>query len=369
MAVRTSLLGLAIVAMVAGRAEAHQSSIKYVDVTIDDANVTVRFTVAPSDVTEPMQRAADERPSVAEVIAAPAVPAYVAAWLAVGSPECTPATPGAHPDADGNFVVVEWAVRCPSAIDGLQLDFTRFFAVDVRHEAILTVHAPGESGKPEIVREASPIIVAHAGEAPSILAWIRYGMDHIYSGPDHIGFVLALLLVIVLQRAGDGWATRTPRAALRNTATIITAFTVAHSLSLIASSLGWVGLPSQLVESLIAVSIIYTAVEDIVRPDVRWRFVLTFGFGLVHGLGFASRLKELLPETHIIAPLLSFNVGVELGQLTIVLVALPLFWLVARELGAVRYRRVVMPILASVISLFGAIWLIERVFTVRIIGM
>jgi hypothetical protein len=365
--VRISLFGLAIVAIVAGRAEAHQSSIKYVDVTIDGAAATVRFTVAPSDVTEPMQRAADERPSVAEVLAVPAVQTYVAAWLAVAG--CTPAAPAAHPDADGNFVVVEWAVRCPGTIDGLTLDFTRFFAVDQRHEAILTVHAPGETGKPEIVREASPIVVAHAGEAPSILAWIRYGMDHIYSGPDHISFVLALLLVIVLQRTAEGWATRTPRAALRTTATVITAFTVAHSLSLIASSLGWVGLPSQLVESLIAVSIIYTAVEDMVRPDVRWRFVLAFGFGLVHGLGFASRLKELLPETHIIPPLLGFNLGVELGQLTIVLVALPLFWLAARELGAVRYRRVVMPILASVISLFGAIWLIERVFSVRIIGM
>ena len=367
MAVRACLFGLAIVAIVAARAEAHQSSIKYVDVTIDGATATIRFTVAPSDVTEPMGRAADERPTVAEVLAVRTVQSYVAAWLAV--PECVAGATGAHPDGDGNFVVVEWPVRCASTIEGLRLDFTRFFAVDQRHEAILTVHAPGESGKPEIVREASPIVVVHAGESPSMLAWIRYGMDHIYSGPDHISFVLALLLVIVLVRTGDGWTTRSPQAALRSTATVITAFTIAHSLSLIASSLGWVGLPSQLVESLIAVSIIYTAVEDIVRPDVRWRFVLTFGFGLVHGLGFASRLKELLPETHIIAPLLGFNLGVELGQLTIVLVALPLFWLASRELGAARYRRVVMPALALVISLFGAIWLIERVFAVRIIGM
>ena len=138
---------------------------------------------------------------------------------------------------------------------------------------------------------------------------------------------------------------------------------------MIAASLGWLSLPSRLVESLIAFSILYTAIEDIVRPDVRWRFVLTFGFGLVHGLGFASVLQEMLPPDHVIAPLLGFNLGVEIGQLVIVVIALPLAWLVARELGAERYRRRVLPALAIVIAIVAVKWLIERVFGLSLGGV
>jgi hypothetical protein len=156
---------------------------------------------------------------------------------------------------------------------------------------------------------------------------------------------------------------------LRATAVVITAFTVAHSMSLIAAALGWVELPSRVVESLIALSIAYTAAEDIARPDVRWRFVLTFGFGLVHGLGFASTLAVQLPPSHVVVPLLCFNVGVELGQLTIVLVALPVFYMLARELGAARYRQRVMPAIAAAIFVAGVIWVVERTFRVTILGM
>ncbi|TMQ08785.1 MAG: HupE/UreJ family protein [Deltaproteobacteria bacterium] len=132
------------------------------------------------------------------------------------------------------------------------------------------------------------------------------------------------------------------------------------------ASLGWVSLPSRLVESLIAVSILYTAIENIVRPDVRWRFALTFGFGLVHGLGFASVLAVLLPPDHVIGPLLGFNLGVEIGQLVIVAIALPLAWLAARELGADRYRRGAMPALSIAIALLAIKWLVERVFVVSL---
>jgi hypothetical protein len=211
-----------------------------------------------------------------------------------------------------------------------------------------------------VVRANAPVLRATAGERPSLLAWVAAGVDHIWEGRDHVSFVLALLLVVVLARAGATWETRRPVATLRATATIITAFTVAHSLSLIAASLGWVRLPSRLVETLIAVSILYTAIENIIAPDVRWRFVLTFGFGLVHGLGFASVLQEMLPPDHIIAPLLCFNVGVELGQLTIVAVALPLFWLLCSELGAGRYRRRALPALSLLIALVAVKWLVER---------
>ena len=94
---------------------------------------------------------------------------------------------------------------------------------------------------------------------------------------------------------------------------------------------------------------------------------MTFGFGLVHGLGFASVLRVMLPPDHIIAPLLGFNLGVELGQFVIVLIALPLAWLLANELGADRYRRRAMPALSIAIAVIAIKWLVERTLDVTLI--
>jgi len=325
----------------------------------------VAVTVAPGDLALPMHLPADATPTAAQAAAAPIAP-YVAGWLALGLGDgrpCPAAAPHAGPDVEGRFVVVTWRASCPEAIGALALDFHGFFAVDARHEAILTVHAAGDDAEPAIVRATEPTITMRAGETPSLLAWVRLGMHHIYSGRDHISFVLALLLVVMLAH-GAGWVTRSPLDTAKRTATIVTAFTIAHSLSLIAASLGWVSLPGRFVESAIALSIVYTAIENLIAPGTRWRYALAFGFGLVHGLGFASALEARLPPTHVIAPLLGFNVGVELGQLTIVLVALPLFYLAARGLGATRYRRVLLPILSSVILVFGLNWLIARAFQI-----
>lgn len=353
---------IACVLAIAGTARAHQSSLKYVDVTIDGARAELAVTIAPSDATEALGLPDDARPTAGEA-ATPATASYVASWIAATGCPAGPATAR----VEQAFVVVRWTVSCASAIERLELDFTQFFALDRRHDASVTAHAPGATADPTIVRAAEPVIVVHAGEA-AITGWIGYGMDHIYGGPDHVCFVLALLLVVVLVRREDGWDVRPPLAALRATAVIVTAFTVAHSLSLIAASLGWIALPSRLVESIIAASILYTAVENVIRPDARWRFWLTFAFGLVHGLGFASQLEELLPPSNVLVPLLAFNVGVELGQLTIVAVALPVLWLAARGLGARTYLRVVVGGMAVLLSLVAIKWLIERVFSVETVS-
>jgi HupE / UreJ protein len=363
-----ALIAASAVGALETRAHAHQTSIKYVDVTVDGRRAWIKLTVAPGDVTDALGLPPDARPKVAEATT-PRVAAYVARWLALGPddrPPCPAAAPRAHPDADARFVVVEWEVACSDDLPRLALDFRAFFAVDPRHEAIVTVHEPNATGDATVVRAVDPILRVHAGEQVGLTAWIAAGMEHIWEGRDHVCFVLALLLVVMLVRPQGQWTTRPPLATLRHTATIITAFTLAHSLSLIAASLGWVRLPSRLVESLIAFSILYTTLENIAKPDVRWRFVLTFGFGLIHGLGFASVLQVMLPPDHVIAPLLGFNLGVEFGQLVIVVIALPLAWLCARELGAERYRRRVMPALSIAIAAIAVKWLIERVFVISL---
>jgi hypothetical protein len=366
--VRRALLAaaaaLAVWLAAAPRAHAHQSSIKYVDITADGSRAQVRFTVAPADVTAPLGLPDDATPSVAAA-AVPAAAAYVARWLALSLPggaACAPGPARAAPDPDGKLVAMTWDAACPEPIERLRIDLAAFFAVDARHVALVTLHAPGARVDPHVVRAGEPAVELHAGQSPSLASWIAYGAHHIFAGPDHVCFVLALLLVVVIARGGAGWHARRPLDALRATAVIVTAFTVAHSLTLAAASLGWLRLPGRLVESVIAASILYTAIENVVLPGARHRFAMTFGFGLVHGLGFASVLEARLPPEHVIAPLLGFNLGVELGQLAIVAVALPVLLALARAAGPDRYRRIVLAAAAVPLCLISAKWLIERAF-------
>lgn len=355
-------------------AAAHQTSVKYLDLEVAGREVAVTFRVAPGDVAELMGLPADAAPAPAAAAAHPAVAPAVAGWLALaadGAP-CPAGPAAARLDEDGRYLAIAWRATCAAPVARLTLDLDGFFAVDPRHAAIVRVASPGAAPLDTIAHAADTPLTLRLGEPPpgSLGAWVRTGMDHIYEGRDHVCFVLALLLVLVLARGPDGgWALRRPVAALRATAGIVTAFTVAHSLTLIAASLGWISLPGRFVEAAIAASIAYTAVEDVVAPAVRWRAALTFAFGLVHGLGFASVLAELLPPRDVVVPLLCFNVGVELGQLTVVAVALPALLALARLVGAARYRRFVLPALAAAIFLLGAAWLVERVAGVTLLGV
>jgi hypothetical protein len=353
------------------RAHAHQSSVKYVDITADGSRARVRLTVAPADVTAPLGVSDTAAPSVATA-AVPATAAYVARWLALSLPVdggehaqggCEPSPPQAVPDPDGKLIIVIWDATCPASIERLRIDLSAFFAADARHVALVTLHPPGKRVDPHVIRADEPVVELHSGQAPPLTTWIAYGAHHIFGGPDHVCFVLALLLVVVItRRPGGGWQARPPLDALRSTAAIVTSFTVAHSLTLAAASLGWIRLPGRLVESLIAASILYTAIENVVRPDVRHRFAMTFAFGLVHGLGFASVLEARLPPENVIAPLLGFNLGVELGQLAIVAIALPVLAVLARGLRSDHYRRIFLAAAAVPLSVIATKWLIERAF-------
>ncbi|MCC7265418.1 MAG: HupE/UreJ family protein [Candidatus Latescibacteria bacterium] len=177
--------------------------------------------------------------------------------------------------------------------------------------------------------------------------FLLLGVQHIFLGYDHICFLLALIIV---------------GGRLGNLVKIVTAFTVAHSITLILAALQVVELPGRLVESGIALSIVYVALENfwLHRTDYRW--VLSFVFGLIHGFGFASVLRELgLPTEGLIASLLAFNVGVEAGQLVIVSLMYPLTVLAARSV----YRRQLVWGVSGVILLFGLGWLVERVFSLQ----
>jgi hypothetical protein len=145
---------------------------------------------------------------------------------------------------------------------------------------------------------------------------------------------------------------------------VVTAFTLAHSLTLTLASLGMLALPSRLVESAIAASVILAALNNLRPLYQRGRVLFAFGFGLLHGFGFASVLAELgLPQGALLLSLVGFNLGVELGQLAIVAVFLPLAWLLRKGLF---YRRVVMLGGSAVIALVAAVWLLERALDLQL---
>lgn len=171
------------------------------------------------------------------------------------------------------------------------------------------------------------------------------GVEHILTGYDHLLFLFALLVV-----------TRNFWSAIG----IVTFFTIAHSITLGLAGLNLVTLPSMIVEPLIAATIIYVGVENIIRKEPKGRKWLTFSFGLIHGFGFAAVLQEMgiaNNKTGIFVPLLSFNLGVETGQIIVTSLALPLIWWLHKK-PFIDAKLV--PVCSVIVSFAGGYWLIER---------
>jgi len=176
--------------------------------------------------------------------------------------------------------------------------------------------------------------------------FVSLGIDHILSGYDHMLFLLSLLML---------------GGSLRQLIKIVSAFTVAHSVTLSLAVLNIVALPSRWVESAIALSIIYVATENVWRgsASLRSRWVITFGFGLVHGLGFASALQELhLPQANVAASLIGFNLGVEIAQIVVVTLAYLALDVVRNRIWAQSFQRAV----SVSTALVGIVWFVQRAF-------
>ncbi len=214
---------------------------------------------------------------------------------------------------------------------------------DMLAERLLS--ATADSATIELSSADSPT-VEHAAAA-SFLDFLSLGVKHILIGYDHLLFLFSLLIV-----------TRSVLATLK----IITCFTIAHSITLALATFDLVRIPGAVVEPLIAASIIFVAIENLVRGDQpKGRMLLVFAFGLIHGLGFASVLRELgvgTTGTGVAVPLLSFNLGVELGQLLVAALLVPLIRMFhERPLFAKRW----VPACSILAALAGAFWLIQRV--------
>jgi hypothetical protein len=243
----------------------------------------------------------------------------------------------------------------------LALSATLFFDKDATQRTLIDVSTPGG----QFTSILSPGATTwHEPPAPSISktfsTFVGQGLWHVWIGYDHLAFLLLLLLPGVLKSTGTGWRGsgsfgETARDLLR----IITAFTLAHSVTLALAATGTVHVPVRPIEIAIALSIVVAGLLNLFPAAARARLALAFGFGLIHGFGFANALAEL--GTHgarLVPTLAGFNVGVELAQISLVLLVLP-FLLRARNSMFYAWR--FMPVASIVAAMAGAAWVAQRV--------
>jgi hypothetical protein len=228
---------------------------------------------------------------------------------------------------DGSYAVLRLEGQCPASTGDLTLDYRLLFDVDALHRGLLRLNLDGQT-QTAVLSPDRAIQQFRAGEASRLAQFAQYlveGVWHIWIGFDHILFLLSLLLPAVLVHEAKRWhGVANLRVALREVLWVVTAFTLAHSITLSLAALRLIELPSRLVESAIAASVVLAALNNLVPIVERRRWMVAFAFGLIHGFGFASVLAELgLPRETLLLSLLAFNLGVELGQLAIVAAFLP----------------------------------------------
>jgi hydrogenase/urease accessory protein HupE len=256
-------------------------------------------------------------------------------------------------DKDGNCEVRMNAVRTAGSAISLKASYLELLPRG--HRAFVTIRrADGELLTERVLDKANDSISAELGigtpdstHSNSFAGFLILGIEHILTGYDHLLFLFALLIV-----------SRTFAASLK----IITCFTFAHSVTLALATLEVVRLPGSLVEPVIAASIVYVGVENLVSkggPKGRW--LLTVVFGLIHGFGFASVLGDLGVSANaggVALPIFAFNLGVELGQVAVAAVLLPVIWQLRRQpLFVPRW----IPACSAAVALAGAFWFVQRV--------
>jgi hydrogenase/urease accessory protein HupE len=254
------------------------------------------------------------------------------------------------PDGDG--VVFRNTFSCRSVAGDIVYRSTVLTATDPNARQVVLIGL-GDNA-PQALLDASNTTVTLSAPAPSLGSTMqRYlitGIEHIFLGYDHIAFLIAVVL----------WARR-----LVPVIKIVTAFTIAHSITLSLAALNIVVIPSAIVEPAIAASIVYVAMQNFFSRDIDRRWRVTFAFGLVHGFGFAGALREAgLPANAVVTALAAFNVGVEIGQVVIVSIAVPLLIALDRLLAVDRSKPVraasLVYGLSGLIAVLGGYWFVTR---------
>lgn len=258
-----------------------------------------------------------------------------------------------------SYLLVPLRAQCALA-GAIGVSYSGFFREDAEHKLLLNLRSDTAASS-RVLSDSQREInwdIAKGNVWTTVGEFVYQGMLHIWIGIDHILFLLSLLLTCVLVRRGSQWfAQASVRRIVINTTWIVTAFTLAHSITLSATALGLLNFSSRWIEVGIAISVLLVALNNIFPLVTRLGW-LTFAFGLLHGMGFAGVLGELgLPADQQLLTVLAFNLGVEIGQMAIVLLLLPLFIFVRNQIWYARYALTGTSI---VIALVAMQWVVER---------
>ena len=387
----TRLATCLVLALCSGVAAAHKASDAYLQLSGTGAGTTLRVDVALRDIDVALDLDAngDGQLTWGEIRAAwPALQAYVSAHVQVDGCELQGAGQALERRVDGVYAAMTLTSDCVLAAEPA-IRYTLMRELDPTHRGIARIDVAGrpsvlrvlDPARPAALAASEPVAVPAAATnvsasvaeatAPAIAStpaaappafaggFLREGIHHILTGYDHVLFLMCLLLPSVMRRTPSGWqpVQRLAQAVLPVLA-IVTAFTLAHSITLALAALKLASLPPWFIEPAIAATIVLAALDN-VRPIFRGpRALVTFAFGLIHGFGFAGVLAELnLPPARFAWALLQFNLGLELGQIAIVAGATALLFLLRER---PRYPAWVIRGGSLAAMSVGALWFIER---------
>jgi hypothetical protein len=348
---------------------AHKPSDSYLTLRPAGSTVEGRWDIAVRDLDHALALDGDGDGAITwgELRAREAsITAYALGHLGL-SADGAACAPSARPLAtvehsDGAYLVLPITFACSAPPRALTVDYRLFFDRDPQHRGIVRVDDGGDRTVVLGPRDGARTLPIASAEGPSFTGFLAQGILHIWGGLDHVLFLIALLLPSVLRREGEAWRPMPAiRPALRDVAKIVTAFTAAHSLTLSLAALGLVSVPARLVEPAIAASVALAAVNNVRPMFGADRWVVAFALGLLHGFGFSSVLADAgLHGARLARALVGFNGGVEVGQLAIVAVFVPVAFLLR---ATAAYRRLALVGGSLAITALSVFWIVERITT------
>jgi hypothetical protein len=365
---------IALLALCAVDASAHKPSDSYLVVNVAGDTVRGQWDIALRDLDFAigLDSNGDSRITWGELRARHTeIAAYALSRITIMLDDvvCTPRVTANLVDehTDGAYAVMQFEAPCGRTGGVLKLGYSLFADIDPQHKGLLRLEFDGTTRTAIFGPDSSQqrFELTRPDRLTQFVDYAREGVWHIWIGFDHILFLLSLLLPAVLVIVRNQWhAVERFKPAFWDVLKIVTAFTIAHSITLSLAALGVISLPTRLTESAIALSVVLAALNNVFPLFQGRRWMVAFGFGLIHGFGFASVLADLgLPRDALLLALVGFNLGVEAGQLAIVAVFLPVAFALRRTWF---YRRVVMIGGSLLICLLASAWLAERAFNLKI---
>ena len=361
-AIKRILLFTAIIPfLMLQNASAHDASYGYSTWTIQEREITASISIDTLSIIELGEVDQNQDGTLTEEelrAGSSTIMPYLEERLEVSVNEGESLKPELESMAIPDFTVAQIHLTFKSSeqIDGVKIHYQLFFdKSNNNHTNIATIYTTGEKPVEHVFKASEPVWsgdISSAGSFVStVIQFIILGVEHILVGYDHILFLIALIVIGL---------------KFREVIKVVTAFTIAHSITLILAALEIISLNSRFVESVIALSICYVAAENIIRKEVNYRWVVAFAFGLIHGFGFAGVLQEIgIPSSNFVAALLAFNVGVEIGQILLFLLIMPILYAIHKVVSVEKTKIAI----SAIVFIFGLLWFAERALNLAIMPL